>query len=128
MLKEFSPYAIILCERTVPEPIFVAALIGINRILRIDFQPGSPPITFAAQAMEGLSKRLSEFKSKVLPAFGKPLGFAVNYTEQRAVTFDLQQRPLRHFPHVIGSGNIYLSKGGRTFSNAELLSFFGPQT
>jgi hypothetical protein len=35
----FKPHAIILTERQRPEPIFVAALIGVERLLRVDFNP-----------------------------------------------------------------------------------------
>jgi hypothetical protein len=33
----FQPHAIILTERTRPEPVFVAAIIGAERLLRVDF-------------------------------------------------------------------------------------------
>jgi hypothetical protein len=33
----FQPHAIILTERTRPAPIFVAAIIGVERLLRVDF-------------------------------------------------------------------------------------------
>ena len=36
-LENFRPHAIILTERTVPSPIFVAAMIGVEKLLRIDF-------------------------------------------------------------------------------------------
>ena len=34
--ENFRPHAIILTERTVPSPIFVAAMIGVEKLLRID--------------------------------------------------------------------------------------------
>jgi hypothetical protein len=34
--ENFRPHAIILTERTVPSPIFVAAIIGVEKLLRID--------------------------------------------------------------------------------------------
>jgi hypothetical protein len=33
--ENFRPHAIILTERSVPSPIFVAALIGVEKLLRI---------------------------------------------------------------------------------------------
>jgi len=52
--QTFQPHAIILAERTVPSPIFVAALIGVDRILRINFDPDQPPVTYIRQAMAGI--------------------------------------------------------------------------
>ena len=37
MAMEFQPHAVILTERTGPQPIFVAAIIGVERLLRVDF-------------------------------------------------------------------------------------------
>jgi hypothetical protein len=34
--ENFRPHAVILTERTVPSPIFVAAIIGVENLLRID--------------------------------------------------------------------------------------------
>jgi hypothetical protein len=37
--ETFRPNAIILTERTVPSPIFLAAIIGVEKLLRIDLDP-----------------------------------------------------------------------------------------
>ena len=50
----FRPHAIILTERQRPQPLFVAALIGVDVLLRLDFDLGSGPATFLAQALDGL--------------------------------------------------------------------------
>ena len=42
----FRPHAIILTERTVPQPFFVAAFIGIERLLRIDFDLALAPVSY----------------------------------------------------------------------------------
>ena len=57
----FRPHAIIVTERTVPQPIFIAALIGVDRILRIDFDDISKPITFIDQALAGIRRKIEEF-------------------------------------------------------------------
>lgn len=44
----FRPHAIILTERTVPQPIFVAAIIGVERLLRMDFSLALPPLSYAS--------------------------------------------------------------------------------
>ena len=60
----FRPHAIILTERTVPQPIFVAAIIGVERLLRIDFDLALPPLSYVKQALAGIRRKLSEFRSE----------------------------------------------------------------
>jgi len=99
----FRPHAIILTERTVPQPIFVAAVIGVERLLRIDFDPESVPVSYVKQAVSGIRQKLAEFSSKTgripetLPAFGCPIGVIVNYTPNRAVRFDLNGDASQYF-------------------------------
>ena len=59
----FRPHAIILTERTVPRPIFVAAIIGVERLLGMDFNLALPPLSYASQALAGIRRRLSESRS-----------------------------------------------------------------
>jgi hypothetical protein len=42
----FKPHAIILTDRKIPQPIFVAAIIGVDELLRIDFPPAASPETY----------------------------------------------------------------------------------
>ena len=51
----FRPHAIILTERTVPQPIFVAAIIGVERLLRMDFNLALPPLSYAESGPRGHS-------------------------------------------------------------------------
>ena len=56
--QPLKPHAIIICERRRPEPLFVAGLIGVDRLLRVDFATGSKPATYASQALRnGLCDR-----------------------------------------------------------------------
>ena len=102
----FRPHAIILTERTVPQPFFVAAFIGIERLLRIDFDLALVPVTYTNQALAGLRRRLAEFKSgsgrisETLPALGRPVGVIVNYTPDRAIRFDLDGNALEILPRA----------------------------
>ena len=50
----FRPHAVILSERERPQPIFVAAFIGVDVLLRIDFDLTAGPATFLKQALDGL--------------------------------------------------------------------------
>jgi hypothetical protein len=64
--ENFCPHAIILTERTVPSPIFVAALIGVEKLLRIDLNATQGPVSFVRQVLDRLPEGV--------PAFGKLLG------------------------------------------------------
>jgi hypothetical protein len=100
----FRAHAIILTERTVPDPLFVAAIIGVERLLRIDFNIALPTISYAGQALAGIRRRLSEFSIEsgripdALPAFGRPIGAIVNYAPDNAIRFDLNGNALEILP------------------------------
>jgi hypothetical protein len=61
--ENFCPHAIILTERTVPSPIFVAAMIGVEKLLRIDLD-----------ATESFVRQVLDRLPEGVPAFGKLLG------------------------------------------------------
>ena len=109
----FRPHAIILTERTVPQPIFVAATIGVERLLGMDFNLALPPLSYPSQALAGIRRRLSAFRSEsgripdALPGFGRPIGVIVNYTPDRAIRFDLDVFGLslvEHNPGIEATG------------------------
>jgi hypothetical protein len=123
--SEFSPHAIIITERSRPEPIFVAAFIGVDVLLRIDFDLTADPLTFVKQSLDGLRKKLARWHGS-LPAFGRPVGFIVNYSPDCAVRFDLEGNPVELFDKACRLGEATLSIGGRAMSHAELAAvFFG---
>jgi hypothetical protein len=78
--ENFCPHAIILTERSVPSPIFVAAMIGVEKLLRIDLDATQGPVSFVRQVLDRLPEGV--------PAFGKPIGFVINYSPDKAVRFD----------------------------------------
>jgi len=73
--ENFRPHAIILTERSVPSPIFVAALFGVEKLLRIDLDPTQRPVSFVRKVLDRLPEGV--------PAFGKPIGFVINYPRTR---------------------------------------------
>jgi hypothetical protein len=97
----FKAHVIIVTERTVPQPFFVAAFIGVERLLRIDFDLALAPVSYTNQALTGLRRRLAEFKSEAIPAFGRPIGVIVNYTPDRAIRFDLDGNALEILPRTL---------------------------
>ena len=78
----FRPHAIIATDRSIPSPIFVAALIGVEKILRIDFDTSVPEETYVHQALAQIPEQTI--------AFGRPIGVTVNYAPDRAVRYDLK--------------------------------------
>ena len=97
----FRPHAILITERTRPEPFFVAAFIGVDVLLRVDFDLTAAPVTFIKQSLDGLRQKLARWHGS-LPAFGRPVGFIVNYSPDRAVRFDLADSDDRELPLILG--------------------------
>ena len=134
----FRPHAIILTEKQRPEQIFVAAIIGVERLLRVDLDPTKGDAAYIDQALKGIRQKLARWNSKVdvstvglgdlpLPTFGRPVGLIVNYTPDRAVRFDLSGHPIEAFDcaHRIGDAQLFLKGMGRPLSRDELDAFFG---
>jgi hypothetical protein len=109
----FRPHAVTICERAIPEPIWLAAVIGVDRLLRIDFAENSTPISYVRQALDGLETRLRRWSSSSLPAFGRPRGVVVNYAYDNAVEFDLEGKPLRVFDEAVRIGVATVALKGR---------------
>ncbi len=93
--EAFVPHAIIQAERRIPSPIFVASLLGPERILRIDFDTSQEPATYLRQALAQMNLK---YPGGSLPAFGRIMGLVVNYGPNRAVRFDLEGKALEILP------------------------------
>jgi hypothetical protein len=105
-LENFRPHAIILTERTVPSPIFVAALFGVEKLLRIDLDPTQRPVSFVRQVLDRLPEGV--------PAFGKPIGFVINYSPDNAIRFDRNGQPIAMLDKAARPGTaVLLRLGGR---------------
>ena len=116
----FVPHAIIITERDRPTQIFVAFFIGINRLLRVDFDPDSDPETFVAQAVTGVRNKLAEWKSQVIPTFGRPLGVIVNYSPDHAVHYDLEGNEIEVFDKAYRLGEISFAISRRPVTEREV--------
>lgn len=108
----FEPHAIILTERSRPEPIFVAALIGVERLLRLDFDPAGDHESYVQKALRAIPQHLAEWHGTV-PAFGRPIGIVVNYTPDHAIRFDLDGMPHDFFNRADHPGQADLLLNGR---------------
>jgi transcriptional regulator with XRE-family HTH domain len=115
--ENFRPHAIILTERTVPSPIFVAAIIGVEKLLRIDLDPTQGPVSFVRQVLDRLPEGV--------PAFGEPIGFVINYSPDRAVRFDSNGQPIAILDKAVRPGTAVLRLGGRPIPAEALGPVFG---
>jgi hypothetical protein len=116
--ENFRPHAIILTERTVPSPIFVAAIIGIEKLLRIDLDATQGPVSFVRQVLDRLPEGV--------PAFGKPMGFVINYSPDKAVRFDSNGQPIAMLDKAVRQGTaVLLRLGGRPIPAEALGPVFG---
>ena len=106
----FSPHAIIQAERSIPSPIFVACLLGPERLLRIDLDTSRGTTTYVRQALAQMNLRYPEGG---VPAFGRIVGLVINYAPNRAIRFDLEGRPLELLPEACCVGTAALSKYGQ---------------
>jgi hypothetical protein len=116
--ENFCPHAIILTERTVPSPIFVAAMIGIEKLLRIDVDATQGPVSFVRQVLDRLPEGV--------PAFGKAIGFVINYSPDKAVRFDRNGQPIAILDKAVRPGTATLLRlGGRPIPAEALGLVFG---
>ena len=116
--ENFCPHAIILTERTVPSPIFVAAIIGVEKLLRIDLDATQGPVRFVRQVLDRLPEGV--------PAFGKTAGFVINYSPDKAVRFDQNWQPIAILDKAVRPGTaVLLRLGGRPIAAEALGLVFG---
>jgi hypothetical protein len=116
--ENFRPHVIILTERTVASPIFVAAIIGVEKLLRIDLDATQGPASFVRQVLDRLPEGV--------PTFGKPIGFVINYSADKAVRFDRNGQPIAILDKAIRPGTaVLLRLGGRPITAEALTLVFG---
>ena len=56
----FVPHAVVLTERERPTQIFVAAILGVDRLRRVDFDLTKSPGTFIHQTLDGVREKLAD--------------------------------------------------------------------
>ena len=120
----FKPHAVIITDQERPSPLFVAAIIGVDLLLRVDFDLTASPVTFVKQSLDGVRQRRQRWRGNSLPAFGKMVGFIVNFTPDFAVRYDLEGNAVEQFDRAYRIEEVTLSIGGRAVSHAELAAIF----
>ena len=64
----------------------MAAIVGVENLLRVDLDATQGPMSFVRQVLDRLPEGV--------PAFGKPIGFVINYSQHKAVRFDPNGQPI----------------------------------
>ncbi len=103
--ESFKPHAVILTEKQVPSQIIFYAMTGGSRHRIIPFKEGSSPKTYAAQAREDLPN--------VVPFFGRPIGYVVNYTPDFALRFSKEGRLVERLDRAFRVGQSTVTVGGK---------------
>lgn len=103
--ESFEPHAIVRTERTMPSQIFVAALMGVHRMMRVEFQDTSLPLSFVDEILDKLPT--------MVPTFGRVIGFAINFSPDYAVEFDLNGSPIRSIGQATQPGIATLTVNGK---------------
>ena len=104
----FLPHAIILTERSTPQPVFVALVTRAGPKRRIDLDLSVPRSSFIQQALNELPNRLVD-----ISCFGAPTGIIINFDLKRAVRYNLDGIAQEIYPEavVLGEGSLYLKSG-----------------
>ena len=87
-------------DRSVPSPIFVAAIVGVEKILRIELDTSLPEETYVHQALAKLPEQTI--------AFGRPIGVTANFSPDRAVRYDLKGDPIETLAKAVRCGEASL--------------------
>lgn len=121
----FVPHAIIVTERSIPWPVHIAAVLGIERLLRVDFDPLSDPATFVEQGLRGLREKTE--RDGTVPTFGNAVGLVVNYSPDCAEQFDLNGQSVGRLEAARRLGASSFSLKGRSSPLApdDLAALFG---
>jgi hypothetical protein len=115
----FRPHAVILTERSIPSPLFVAAFMGVERLLRIRLDTDAAPDTFGRQARERLPP------DGGVSAFGRVIGYVVNDSPDETVQYDLKEHEAARFGRGIRMGQKTVRIGGRTVPLRSLMGSRG---
>jgi hypothetical protein len=101
MAKRYVPHAVICTERSVPSPIFAAAICGVERLLRLELDASLPAATYMRQALKQVPEHVL--------AFGRSVGVVVNYRPDFAVKYDLKGMPVETLDKAVSCGTAYLA-------------------
>ena len=101
------PHAIILTKRALPQPIFVASIIGVERLLRTDFNVALPPVSMRVaftQTSKPCRSRISvAYDPRLIRScFLSPLGEMDGDRLTQLAYFDRHTMVLNQEPDLLG--------------------------
>lgn len=106
----FVPHAIVKTDRLAPSPIFVAAFIGPEKILRLDFDGTKPKETWITDIVKKLPEKVA--------AFGNVVGFYINHSPVHAVEYDVTGIKVRDWDQAKRPGKASITQRGRDIADA----------
>ena len=109
--RVFVPHAIICTEREIPEPIFVAALVGVAKLKRVDFDATLSSDDIHTLIQAEIARR--QATSGTIVSFGKATGYVINWSVDHAERFDLYGQLIEKLPRPERLGVATLSVKGR---------------
>jgi hypothetical protein len=115
----FKPHALWCTENEVPRPIFIAAFVGVENLLRFDFDLTKGEDSFVKQALAALPPKVS--------LFGRTKGFTVNYSPDLAIEYDAGGEVVARFRRARRPGWADVTLKGDTRSILPLLGIEAPE-
>ena len=82
----FKPRGFIITEHTVPTSITMAAFVGADQSLWVDFEPGTAPITYLGQTLRAARRR------SPIRFYGNIRSVIINYSPEPRYSFRSQRR------------------------------------
>jgi hypothetical protein len=114
----FRPHAVITTERERPSQIFIAAILGVSNLRRVDFDLSQGPLSFVQQALDGLREKIAKGNGTIT-TFGWATGFVVNFSPDHAVRFDLEGKPVEVLDRAYRLGEATFHLKGRQVTPEE---------
>ncbi len=114
----FKPRGFIITEHTVPTSITMAAFVGADQSLWVDFDPGTTAITYLGQTLRAAKQR------SPIRFYGNAVGVVVNYSPDEALRFDMQGIPVEILPTAHQGETLSVSIRGKVVSSKTLAAIF----
>src|SRR6266700_2758387 len=114
----FKPRGFIITEHTVPTSITMAAFVGADQSLWVDFDPGTTSISFLKQALRAAKQR------SPIRFYGNAVGVVVNYSPDEALRFDLNGDAVEILPAAYRGETLSFLLGGKPVSSKTFAAIF----
>ena len=102
MDSDFSPHLWLKVERDVPSQIFIVALVGVPKLLKVEL-PHLVTIDRIRQGIRNHHALLGEDEKgsyKVLPCFGRVLGYYYHYKKGKCQEYDVCGELIGHLDNT----------------------------